>query len=130
VTPVVTADRPVGRPAGGVVGPRPARLVRRLEPWRGRFAPLFIGLVVLNAADLVTTRLVLDRGGTEANPVLEPIIHDFARAALVKVLCLALVGVLLVRVRRTTRVAAVLLAVTAWYTVVVLWNVRVLLTAG
>jgi hypothetical protein len=106
---------------------RPGRVARALVPWTGRFLHLFGLLVGLNLADLVTTRLVLDRGGTEANPVLEPIIHSMAHASLLKALCLAIVGLLLVRTGRTVRVAAVLLAVNAWYTFVVLWNLRVLL---
>jgi hypothetical protein len=120
--------------ASGVVGPtaraavrRPGRVARALAPWTGRFVHLFGLLVGLNLADLVTTRLVLDRGGTEANPVLEPIIHSMEHASLLKALCLAIVGLLLVRTGRTVRVAAVLLAVNAWYTFVVLWNLRVLL---
>ena len=106
---------------------RSGRVARALAPWTGRFVHLFALLVGLNLADLVTTRLVLDRGGTEANPVLEPIIHSMAHASVLKALCLAIVGLLLVRTGRTVRVAAVLLAVNAWYTFVVLWNLRVLL---
>lgn len=93
---------------------------------RRRLAQWFGVLVGLNALDLVTTRLVLERGGGEANPVLEPIIANLLGAFLVKALCLALVGALLRRVRYSVRVTAVLVAVNAWYLLVVCWNVRVL----
>lgn len=122
-------SRLVGPTAAEPAVARPGRVVRALAPWTGRFRHLFGVLVGLNAADLVTTRLVLARGGTEANPVLEPIIDSMVRASVLKALCLAIVGLLLVRAGRTTRVAAVLLLVNAWYTFVVLWNVRVLLAA-
>ena len=87
---------------------------------------LFVGLVVLNLIDLVTTRLVLDRGGQECNPVMAPII-DYAFGALwVKALCLGLIGTLIARSRRSTRTLVALVAVDVWYVVVIGWNLRVL----
>lgn len=106
---------------------RPAPpVLRALDACRARVGALFAVLVALNAADLVTTRLVLDRGGAEANPLLEPVVANLLGAVAVKALCLAVIGALLARCRRTARVAVLLVAVDAWYAIVVLWNVRVL----
>lgn len=87
---------------------------------------LFVGLVVLNLIDLVTTRLVLDRGGEEGNPVMAPIIDNAFGALGVKVLCLGLIGTLIARSRRSTRMLAALAAVDVWYVLVIGWNLRVL----
>lgn len=89
---------------------------------------LFVGLVVLNMIDLTTTRLVLDRGGEEGNPVMAPIIDNVLGAFAVKALCLALIGALIVRSRRSARMLLVLAAVDAWYVLVIFWNLRVLHT--
>ena len=89
---------------------------------------LFVGLVVLNLIDLTTTRLVLARGGEEGNPVMAPIIDNVFGAFAVKALCLALIGALIVRSRRSARMLLVLAAVDAWYVLVILWNLRVLHT--
>lgn len=99
---------------------------RVLDALRARLGALFALLVALNAADLVTTRLVLDRGGAEANPLLEPVVASVLGAVALKAMCLAIIGLLLARCRRTTRVVALLVAVDVWYAFVVLWNVRVL----
>lgn len=101
-------------------------LGRTLDACRGRLGVLYLVLVALNAADLVTTRLVLDRGGTEANPLLEPVVASMVGAVAVKALCLAVIGSLLARCRPSARVVTVLVAVNVWYAFVVLWNVRVL----
>lgn len=91
---------------------------------------LFAGLVVLNLVDLTTTRLVLDRGGEEGNPVMAPIIDNVFGAFAVKALCLALIGVLIMRSRRSARMLFVVAAVDAWYVLVIFWNLRVLHTIG
>ncbi len=87
---------------------------------------LYLGLVVLNLIDLVTTRLVLDRGGREGNPVMQPIIHTPLGALAAKALCLGLIGLLIVRSRRSPRMLVVLASVDVWYVLVVLWNLQVL----
>lgn len=87
---------------------------------------LYVGLVVLNLIDLVTTRLVLDRGGKEGNPVMAPIIHSAYGALVAKAACLGLIGALIVRSRRSPRMLVVLASVDVWYVLVVAWNLRVL----
>ena len=87
---------------------------------------LYVGLVVLNVLDLITTAVVLDRGGTERNPLVKPIVDGIWDVALVKGLVLALVAVLLTRCR-DSRIADLALAGTAgWYLAVVMWNCVVL----
>lgn len=90
-------------------------------------AALFVSLVALNVLDLVTTRMVLDRGGEEGNPVMAPVVHNLAAASLVKGLCLALIWVLILRSRRSPRMLAVIGAVNVWYAIVIAWNLKVLL---
>jgi hypothetical protein len=87
---------------------------------------LFIGLVVLNLIDLATTRLVLDRGGKEGNPVMAPMIANVFGALALKAVCLGLIGTLIIRSRRSPRMLAVLAAVDVWYVLVIAWNLRVL----
>ncbi len=118
----VTALRAPARPtrrnavAGSVAGSLAARL--------------FIALVVLNAVDLLTTHLVLGRGGAEANPFLSPIIDNVVGAVGVKALCLLAIGGLIMRSRRSSRMLAVVAAVDLWYVIVIAWNVRVLVALG
>lgn len=124
-------ETPAARPAAidppVAVVPRavasPARVGARLP-----LVPLalFVVLVVLNLADLVTTRMVLDRGGAEGNPIMAPIIDNQPLVVGLKALCLAAVGVLIARSRRSPRMLAVVAAVDAWYVFVVGWNVTVL----
>lgn len=105
-------------------GPRP-RTVARLDAWE-RCHSLLAWLIALNIADLVTTRLVLDRGGTESNPLMQGIIESATHAWLVKGLCLVAVVALVLRSRLPHRVAITLGAVNLWYAVVVAWNLGVL----
>lgn len=87
---------------------------------------LFVALVVLNVADVITTAMVLARGGVETNPFIEPIIDDMTMVSLLKGAVLGIVGVLLVRCR-DSRIAEVSLTLTTgWYLAVVGWNVSVL----
>lgn len=100
------------------------------ERWRAfRADPrwtLYAGLAILNVFDLITTSMVLDRGGAERNPFVQPIVHDLRLVALLKMLILVLVGTLLTRCRGS-RIAELSLAGTAgWYFAVVCWNVAVL----
>lgn len=94
---------------------------------RSRSAMLFVGLVLLNVADLISTHMVLSRGGEEGNPVMEPLVSNMWTAVSVKALCLGLIGYLVLKSRRSDRMLLVLAVVDLWYAFVVLWNVRVLL---
>ena len=86
-------------------------------------------LAVLNAVDLVTTRMVLDAGGTEGNPLMAPIIHHPVAPILVKTVAIALVACLLRACPARSRVVDIgLLGVTLGYMVVVSWNMLNLAT--
>lgn len=84
---------------------------------------LLLALALLNILDLVTTRAVLAAGGTEANPLMAPIIHHPVAPILVKTVGIALVACLLRACPPRSRVVdAGLLGVTIGYLVVVAWN--------
>ena len=87
---------------------------------------LYWMLVVLNVLDVVTTGLVLDRGGRETNPIIEPIVHDLVLVSGLKLAVLYVVGFLLVRSRRSPMIDAALVITTGWYLAVVLWNSTIL----
>lgn len=130
--PVPVRDRLLDiRHVGPVTALRaPARPTRRNAVAGSLAARLFIALVVLNAVDLLTTHLVLGRGGAEANPFLSPIIDNVVGAVGVKALCLLAIGGLIMRSRRSSRMLAVVAAVDLWYVIVIAWNVRVLVALG
>jgi Domain of unknown function (DUF5658) len=97
------------------------RLVLGDSRWR-----LFAGLVVLNLIDLLTTSLVIARGGSERNPFVQPFVDSIWQVGLLKALVLVLIATLLGRCRGS-RIAEVALAgTTGWYLAVVSWNVVVL----
>ena len=83
-------------------------------------------LVVLNVFDVFTTGLVLDKGGAERNPFIEPLIDSLAQVTLLKLLILGLVATLLMRCRQSRIADLALTAATGWYVAVVAWNVAVL----
>ncbi len=88
--------------------------------------PLYGGLVVLNLFDVITTALVLDGGGNERNPFVQPVVENIWMIGLLKALVLVLVAVLLTRCEGS-RIARLSLAATAgWYLAVVSWNLAVL----
>ncbi|MEL7209791.1 MAG: DUF5658 family protein [Actinomycetota bacterium] len=92
---------------------------------------LLVMLAILNALDLVTTRLVLDAGGTEGNPLMAPIIHHPVAPILVKTAGIAMVACLLRACPPKSRlVDAGLVGVTLGYTIVVCWNMLNLATIG
>ena len=130
VAPPNVAAVTAGDPLFDVAAPRVPWLRASMQAARAHVVAsgLFVGLVVLNLFHLATTRLVLDRGGEEGNPVMAPIIHNVFGAFAIKVLCLALIGGLIVRSRRSARMLLVLAAVDAWYVLVIFWNLRVLHT--
>jgi hypothetical protein len=88
-------------------------------------------LMSLNLLDVVTTKLILRVGGSEANPVMAPLVdHPYAAYAL-KLSMAAAVGVLLLKAPRASRLAdrAVLAAIGA-YMLVIGWNTGLLISAA
>jgi hypothetical protein len=84
-------------------------------------------VAALNLLDVVTTKLVLDRGGREGNPLMQPFAHDVWRSVGIKGLCLLVIVALVDRCPRSPLVMRTLTAVNLWYVVVVSWNVGLLL---
>ncbi len=84
---------------------------------------LLIILGALNILDLVSTKLVLQAGGAEANPIMAPIIHHPFAPGLVKAAGFALVALVLQACPpRSAIVDRALVTVTGVYTAVVGWN--------
>lgn len=80
-------------------------------------------LGALNLLDLVSTKLVLNAGGAEANPLMAPIIHHPYAPALVKTAGFLMVAfVLRACPPRSAIVDRALLFVTVLYTAIVSWN--------
>lgn len=73
-------------------------------------------LWLLNAADVLTTRLVIEGGGVETNPLIAPFADSTIQLSAVKVAVLT--PLTLLRPSRT-----VLSWLCAWYGFVVAWNV-------
>lgn len=109
--------------ADGASAPGTARR-SRLARWAPGYTPtvLVALLTLLNVADLLTTRAVLDRGGVEGNPVMRPLVDGMWGAALLKGACLLVIAVLVRRCAQSSRVLWVLSAVVVWYGIVVAWN--------
>ena len=85
-------------------------------------------LGALNLLDLVTTRLVLDAGGQEANPLMAPIIHHPFAPALVKMGGFVLVAMALNACPARSRIVdRALVSVTGLYLGIVGWNLLNLL---
>lgn len=87
---------------------------------------LFVGLVVLNVLDLITTALVLDRGGEERNPFVQPLVENMWHVGLLKAAVLVIVATLLTRCEGSRIAELSLAGTTGWYLAVVCWNVAVL----
>ena len=86
-------------------------------------------LAALNALDLVTTRMVLDAGGTEGNPLMAPIIEHPVAPILVKTAAIVLIACMLRVCPPRSRVVDIGLAgVTFGYMIVVSWNMLNLAT--
>ncbi len=80
-------------------------------------------LGALNLMDLVSTKMVLNAGGQEANPFMAPIIHHPYAPALVKTAGFVLVALVLKACPpRSAIVDRALVAVTLLYTAIVSWN--------
>jgi hypothetical protein len=99
----------------------------RARPRRMPTAPLVGVLALLNLLDIVSTQVVLGRGGAEGNPLMEPLIHGLWGAIALKGACLLVIALLVARCGPSVRAWRALLAVNAWYAVVVGWNLSILL---
>jgi hypothetical protein len=111
----VVIDLRDGQPTVTIVPDVEVALARR---W---FLLLILG--GLNILDLVSTKLVLEAGGAEANPIMAPIIHHPVAPAVVKAAGFALVAqVLQACPPRSVVVDRALAVVTGVYTAVVAWN--------
>ncbi len=92
-----------------------------------RARSLFALLLILNIADVVTTRIGLDRGAVEQNPLMAGFVDTLAGAVLVKTLLMGIAtGVLYMAARRGRRVNGVLWFTNLWYLAVIVWNIRVI----
>ena len=89
---------------------------------------LFGFLVALNLLDVITTELVLQAGGVETNPIMQPVVHSVPMVILVKVIALSAAGLLLLKAKPSLMVDIALTIVTGWYTAVIVWNVLVFMT--
>jgi hypothetical protein len=98
-------------------------VVRDAEEVLARRWFLLAVLGALNLLDLVTTKMVLNAGGAEANPVMAPIIHHPYAPAMVKTAgFLAVALVLKACPVRSAIVDRALVFVTFLYTAIVSWN--------
>ncbi|MEZ5166971.1 MAG: DUF5658 family protein [Acidimicrobiales bacterium] len=84
------------------------------------------GLVVLNVLDIITTAMVIRRGGAERNPFVQPVIDSMWQISALKGLVLVVVATLLMRCRESRIAQLALAGTTGWYLAVVLWNTAVL----
>lgn len=125
----LTDAAPVAAPPVVEVRPRPPR--SRSRRLLGNTPAMLVALLtLLNAADLISTRLVLERGGVEGNPLMRPFVEGMWGAALLKFACLAVIAALVRCCPRSPQVLRGLTAVVAWYSVVVGWNVLTLVRAA
>lgn len=92
---------------------------------------LLVALALLNVLDLITTRAVLAAGGTEANPVMAPIIYHPYAPLLVKTAGVALVASVVNCCPPDSKVVNRALAGSVLaYSAIVTWNLINLLVAG
>ena len=88
-------------------------------------------LISLNLLDIVTTKLVLRAGGSEANPLMRPLVHDPAAPFLIKLSIAVGIGVLLLKAPRHSRLAdRAVMAAIGVYTLVIGWNMGLLIHAA
>ena len=92
---------------------------------------LALSLMVLNAADVLATRALLDRGGVEANPLMKGLMEGLAMPMGLKVLVAGTVGALLLCCPPRSKFAEpAVAAVVAAYAVVVSWNLFLVVQAS
>lgn len=87
---------------------------------------LAVALIVLNLADVLTTRAVLASGGIEANPLMVGLMQGLAAPLLLKTAVAGVAGLLLLccppASRRAERATATVVGI---YLAVVVWNLGV-----
>jgi hypothetical protein len=92
-----------------------------------RARALFALLLALNLADVVTTRIGLDRGAVEQNPLMSGFVDSFAGALFAKTVLMGIAtGVLYMAANRGRRVNGVLWFTSLWYVGVIAWNIRII----
>lgn len=104
----------------------PARPARLSWPLITRFS-LAMAIIVMNAADVVTTRMLIDAGGQERNPIAG---HFLERGSLstVKIGLAGLIGILMLVAPLRRRVESLLwFAVAAYGTVLTLHIVQLVI---
>ena len=85
-------------------------------------------LLLLSVADWWLTRVALQLGATEANPLLQDIVSSPAKFFILKVLLVAVIAGIAGLVIRSERSLGFLTGVVALYVVIVGWNVATLYT--
>lgn len=90
-----------------------------------------VGMLVLNLVDLYLTKAIIGLGGHESNPVMRAVVDSPSAPVVLKTVMSLGVGVLLVASPRASRLAdrsfGIVLVV---YTIVVGWNIGILLQAA
>jgi hypothetical protein len=99
--------------------------------WRDRFGlsakwKLIALLVALNGIDLVLTRLLIQQGATEANPLMRPLVETMWGWVL-KTLVVGAIAIALLTVELDDRLWRELQIVVGIYAAVITWNLAVLL---
>jgi len=87
---------------------------------------MYFGLVVLNLIDVITTAVILDRGGVEGNPFVQPLIDGIWQVFILKAAVLMIIALLLMRSKASRMSNLALAATSGWYLAVVIWNFMVL----
>jgi uncharacterized protein DUF5658 len=116
VLPLAFADEPCPAPNGATAcSSRPALLV-----------PLYAGFVVLQALDVHSSVTAVERGGRETNPLLAPLVDRPAAFVALKVGATAGAIFAAEKVRRRSRIGAILLmaALDSAYATIVAHNYR------
>ncbi len=88
-------------------------------------------LIFFNVADVLLTRFILVRGGSEANPIMQPVMGNAASALALKTFVALTVGALLLLSPKSTKAPDIAVgAVVVLYVFVMGWNIGVLLQSG
>jgi len=109
-----------------IPGPVDARLFAFGLPVLNVRWTMFAALVVLNLFDVITTAMVISRGGIEGNPVMQSVVDNMVHVGFLKAAVLGLIAVLLARSPESKVASLGVAAAAAWYLVVVSWNVLIL----
>ena len=119
----MTSDRGVEPPVGG-----PASHVDRSIPMRRWY--LAASLVILNLLDVLSTKWIISLGGEESNPLMKRIIDHPTAPLLLKLGLCVLIGALVLAAPRERKFSEyAMCAVVGAYTLVIAWNVAVLIQA-